>query len=331
MYEMGGNGFGTLYTTLRAFGRRYKHDRDSLSKWLAILEEEGLVWREPVWPDLVIHISAISPPPRAKAHLGQRIRARASAAKEAKAPDVAETSRQGVFFGPKAKTRTIGGKVPHEVPTTSARVAEVTRTSGGTLPPVWRNPSASGGGTLPPDVREMPASVAEPFRQSGGTLPPVVRKVPASDNGSEPVKSGANPVREELQEKGDIDMKGGGEPPPQSFAVWKKGLGRMFDRELRQLAKDLEGKLEGAQTDAARAEWRKRLKAVREQITGGPVPDQPEQKAESKKQKAAPAPAKTEQELIDEARQMLADGEAIGVKVKLPPAHAAAWKKASPQ
>lgn len=81
MFEFGGNNYGSIVTSITKLSDRYQHDRDSIAKWLHILEAQRVVWTEHEWPNLVIHISAAVPSPKTRAASSQRVSARASRAR----------------------------------------------------------------------------------------------------------------------------------------------------------------------------------------------------------------------------------------------------------
>ena len=57
--------------------------------------------------------------------------------------------------------------------------------------------------------------------------------------------------------------------------MWVRSLEGQFASKLRELKKELKGKLAVAKSDAARAEWKRRLVVVDEKLMGPAVPDDP--------------------------------------------------------
>ena len=75
---------------------------------------------------------------------------------------------------------------------------------------------------------------------------------------------------------GDGGSKEGGKgptPPNGGMEKFRASLAGMFPSRLLDLERRLVGRMQRAENDLARAEFRARLKIVREQIEGGPVPE----------------------------------------------------------
>jgi hypothetical protein len=210
MFDFGGDGFGTLYTTIKDLAKRYQHDRDSVSKWLAILERKEAVWLEWDHPFCIIHISQAVPPPQHKASMIQRMKARAGSARFSRAEVVG-----GPFFRPpegepalKAQqNRIMSGDVP-------ASRAEDTRMTCGNLPHGVRKVSVENDRQLPHTPPLTPADRA-------GTCPQTMRASsarPAEGSGISPRNSssgpGPKPPLERSPSMESQKLKKGEPPPP---------------------------------------------------------------------------------------------------------------------
>lgn len=154
--DFGGDSFGTIYTSIKDIAGRYRHDRDSISKWLALLERKEVVWLEWAHPFCLIHITAIVPRPQERATMLQRMRARAGSARFSRAEGVGTP-----FFKPSSgepalnaeENRTISGNVP-------ARRAEGIGTTCGHLPHGVRKVSVENDRQLPQTPPVTPADRA---------------------------------------------------------------------------------------------------------------------------------------------------------------------------
>lgn len=145
MFDFGGDGHGTVITTIKQIADRYSHDRDSISKWLDYLERREMVWIEYEYPFLMIHLTAVLPIPTNKASLVQRLRSKASSARISGAEGVGmenlaapesksarNAQENGISEGDATASHAEGVGIacphlPHRVPTPSAR-------NGGHLP-----------------------------------------------------------------------------------------------------------------------------------------------------------------------------------------------------
>lgn len=81
MNSLGGDTFGTLCTTIKDLAASYHHSRETISEALASLKDADVIWTESDRGFLLIHISAIVPPPSHRSSLVARAKARQSAAK----------------------------------------------------------------------------------------------------------------------------------------------------------------------------------------------------------------------------------------------------------
>jgi hypothetical protein len=271
MFNFGGDGRGRMFASIRDLAERYGHDRDSITKWAAKLIEKEVLWMGRSHPDQEWRITALCPAPDRKAEPRQKVRAMASAAADrsnAEDTRIAPLSSQVVDDPRKTEgNRTIRGHVP-------ASNAEDTRTTGGTLPPDWRVPSAQ----LAEPFRQLlpipSASGADTPRQTGGSLPPVVRAPSARSAGGEgtgpqsgPIETGGSATLEmspgnRIRDQG----KGGGNlTPPKnaskgafsnvSFDSWRKKLEKLFPRELKEQKQELTRRLGSIKGNAKSMDW----------------------------------------------------------------------------
>jgi hypothetical protein len=157
MFEFGGDGFGTLVTTIKDLACRYKHNRDSVSKWLQTLVAEQVIWCEVEGNALIIHISALVPPPSHKASALQRMKARAMAARRERAEDTGTP----VFLPSKGQSARETEEISTSCRDVPARDAEDTGTGCRQLPQGLPTTSARNGGYLPQPLPTPPPSHAE--------------------------------------------------------------------------------------------------------------------------------------------------------------------------
>jgi hypothetical protein len=215
--DFGGDSFGTIYTSIKDIAGRYRHDRDSISKWLALLERKEVVWLEWAHPFCLIHITAIVPRPQERATMLQRMRARAGSARFSRAEGVGTP-----FFKPSSgepalnaeENRTISGNVP-------ARRAEGIGTTCGHLPHDVRKVSVKNDRQLPQTPPVTPADCA-------GTSPHTMRASSAhgADGvGIEPRQSStgtASNVASKESLKKEVEELKKGEPTPPRIPKFEK-------------------------------------------------------------------------------------------------------------
>lgn len=77
---MGGDGFGSVCTTVKNISQFYRHKRDTVARALECAIDAGVLWVERSRGYIVIHISALVPPPRNRVQPMARAMARASRA-----------------------------------------------------------------------------------------------------------------------------------------------------------------------------------------------------------------------------------------------------------
>jgi len=66
--------------------------------------------------------------------------------------------------------------------------------------------------------------------------------------------------------------------PPPGFEIWKKGLIKLFPRELEKLRATMVEKRKAANADNAKAQWALKIAAIEELLLGPPVQDEPKPK-----------------------------------------------------
>lgn len=270
MYDFSGDGFGTLYTSIKDLANRYRHDRDSISKWIAILERKEVIWLEWEHPFCIIHISAAVPAPKFKASMIQRMKARAGSARFSRAEGVG-----GPFFRPSAgepasnteENRMIRGNVP-------ATRAEGIGTTCGHLPHGVRKVSVETDRQHPHTPPVTPASPA-------GTSPHTMRVSSArgaEGNGISPAPSssgpGGNAPLEKTPKNGGLEIDKGEAPPPRipkfeklDAGMWAKDRLKAGPQQIEVL-KDKIHALENSRTPVKGAKeiiaaYRARIKEIK--------------------------------------------------------------------
>lgn len=312
LFDFGGDGFGTLVTTIKDLSERYRHDRDSISKWLAILEAREAVWIEWQHPFCVIHVSAAVPLPRHKATLVQKIRARAGAARFSRAEVVGMpffSAQEGQPASKAQENRIIGGNVP-------ASHAEDVGTTCGRYPHIMRKVSVESDRQLPQTPPKTPPRRAEGVGTSCGNLPYVKRKVSVSDPVQPPANTGGKPLLEKVSvERGCRDGDGGESPPPEDkgrdgisrdgdalveFELWCQSWEGAYRSKLEREAARIRAKNAAAPGEF----WAKRLAFLLEKLDGGkpPAAAKPAKPA-AKAAKPAAMPLEKRRELLARARK----------------------------
>jgi hypothetical protein len=123
------------------------------------------------------------------------------------------------------------------------------------------------------DLPSTPSGVRPDSHGGVSQAPPVVQAKPSTpplaDPASRiPLKTSDSNLTLKTEDRGIPS-------PEKQFQDWLETLPSMYTSQLRKTEKDLSALLQKAKSPGARAEWQRRLVAVRMQLLGGPVEDQP--------------------------------------------------------
>jgi len=286
----GGSGRGKIFISTKDLSRLTRHNKDTITNWKEILEEERLIWVRESWPKSEWRICALCPPP-VSAHNGSEadyIRGKAAShdtgEQSGNLPLGAENGQNAVFgpnSAPSSDTKRKTSACPSEEPGQSVR----------RIPPDRpKNPDGKAGFSgqtvrkFRTDCPDSSDGVSENPGQTVRILPPVCPKDSAS------VSEGFRANKETpLGEQESRSMEGGATPPGldvPSTNKWLKRIDRMFPRELEKVKSDLKLTLKNLLTEKSKNVARWKLKQVEERLTG------PQPAEEPATQTPAPAPPK---------------------------------------
>jgi len=124
--------------------------------------------------------------------------------------------------------------------------------------------------------------------------------------------AGVRHIESQLRDSVPEGVKGAPSPQDLQFQSFVKSLEGEFRSKILRTEKDLKAKLERAQSEEARFEWKRRLQAVRDALVGGPVQDQPAKPKAGPARSAARAIQErqpTEEEILEGARYLVSSGK----------------------
>lgn len=258
LHDLGGDGWGRVYTSLKKLHKLYGPEEDTLATWRDKLIETGWIWFQERWPYSCWGIKGVCQQPELFAPDRDFVRVTAKAS---------ALTQPAAAVDPLPNGKTVNSGHNDRILPADQPAAAVSPTGcGGQSDPILR---------LVQPKEPVPLAGQSRSDQPNGSVILTGAEGHTHRNGRVRPTEAAGHNKETPRSKGALDTSRGTPPPGEKeFQTWLKSLEGMFPSRLQKLEAELIAKLKSARSPEAKQEWKRRLAAVRVRLLGGPVKDE---------------------------------------------------------